>query len=248
MRTLITGASSGLGAEMARQLAARGHDLVITARRVGQLEELREQILAAHPDRTIDVVALDVTDPDDVFDVFRASAPLDRIIVNAGAGGSRPVGTGGHERNRLIANTNFMGALHQMEAAMELFRAAGHGHLVVISSFTAVRGLRGGPAVYSATKRAVAHLAEGLRAETIGTDIDVTTVYPGYIRTDMLADAIYTPFTVDTEPGVRSMVKGIEARRYNVYSPGLPWMPLSVAFKLLPLPVVAKFAKPSRGE
>jgi short-subunit dehydrogenase len=61
MRILITGASAGLGAEMARQFADRGHDLVLTARRVDRLEQLREEILAKHPGRRIDVAALDVT-------------------------------------------------------------------------------------------------------------------------------------------------------------------------------------------
>jgi NADP-dependent 3-hydroxy acid dehydrogenase YdfG len=63
--------------------------------------------------------------------------------------------------------TNFVAALAQIEAAMEQFRAQKRGHLVVISSFSAVRGLRGGPAVYAATKRGIAHLAEGLRLSTL---------------------------------------------------------------------------------
>ena len=68
---LITGASSGLGAEMARQLAASGHDLAITARRVERLEALRDEIAAAHPDATVSVHALDVTDHDQVFAVVK---------------------------------------------------------------------------------------------------------------------------------------------------------------------------------
>ena len=64
--TLITGASSGLGAEMARQFAALGHDLALTARRTDRLDELKAQILAAHPDRRVETYALDVTDDDAV--------------------------------------------------------------------------------------------------------------------------------------------------------------------------------------
>src|SRR6185312_5114626 len=99
MLTLITGASAGLGAEMARQLAAGGDDLVLTARRVERLEQLREQILAAHPGRRVEVAALDVTDEAEVFRVFREHAPLERVIVNAGLGGAQVVGSGGHEHN-----------------------------------------------------------------------------------------------------------------------------------------------------
>ena len=69
---LITGASSGLGAEMARQFAAAGYDLALCARRIERLEELRAEILAAHSDRRVEIRALDVNDADQVFEVFRA--------------------------------------------------------------------------------------------------------------------------------------------------------------------------------
>ena len=69
---LITGASSGLGAEMARQLAARGHDLALAARRTDRLEELRAEIAVQHPAVRVEVRALDVNDHDQVFEVFRA--------------------------------------------------------------------------------------------------------------------------------------------------------------------------------
>ena len=229
MRILITGASAGLGAEMARQFADRGHDLVLTARRVDRLEQLRDEILAKHPSRKIDIAALDVTDDDAVLRVFAEQAPFDRVVVNAGVGSGRPVGTGDHATNRAIAMTNFVAALAQVEAAMQQFRAQGRGHLVVISSFAALRGLRGGPAVYAATKRGIAHLAESLRSE-------------------MTADHTRAPFTVDTEPGVRAIVAGVEKRRAAVYAPTLPWAPLSIVMRLLPLPVVSKLTRPPRGE
>ena len=87
---LITGASSGLGEEMARQFAARGHDLALCARRTDRLETLKASIAAQHPDVRVVVRALDVNDHDQVFEVFRAFradfGTLDRVIVNAGLG------------------------------------------------------------------------------------------------------------------------------------------------------------------
>jgi NAD(P)-dependent dehydrogenase (short-subunit alcohol dehydrogenase family) len=145
MLTLITGASAGLGAEMARQLAERGHDLVLTARRVDRLEELAGEILAKHPELRVEVAELDVTDEEQVFEVFRRFAPLDRVIVNAGVRSAKMVGTGGHADNLAVGRTNFLAALAQIEAAMEQFRNRGRGHLVVISSVAAMRGLLGGP-------------------------------------------------------------------------------------------------------
>src|SRR5680860_878744 len=116
---LITGASSGLGAEMARQFAALGHDLALCARRTERLEELEAEILAAHPDRRIEVRALDVTDHDSVFTVFRDFAAtfgrLDRVVINAGMGNGAPLGTGRFEANLETAMTNFVGALAQTE-------------------------------------------------------------------------------------------------------------------------------------
>ena len=124
---LITGASSGLGAEMARQFAARGHDLALCARRTDRLEELRAEILAADPGRRVEVRALDVNDDDQVFEVFRAFradfGTIDRVVVNAGLGKGAPLGTGGHAANRETAMTNFLAALAQCDAAMEIFRA-----------------------------------------------------------------------------------------------------------------------------
>ena len=76
---LITGASSGLGAEMARQFAAKGHDLALTARRTERLEALRTELAERHPQITVVIHSLDVTDHDQVFKVFRAAKLEDRL-------------------------------------------------------------------------------------------------------------------------------------------------------------------------
>jgi short-subunit dehydrogenase len=256
---LITGASSGLGAEMARQFAAAGHDLALCARRVERLEELRDEILAARaPGSTqprVEVRALDVNDADQVFEVFRgfrdafaangpgaaAGRTLDRIVINAGLGKGAPLGTGGHAANRETAMTNFVGALTQAEAAMEVFRAQDAGHLVMISSMSAVRGLPRSMTTYAATKAGVAHLAEGLRNELLGKPIKVTVLYPGYIASEMNERvARTTPLMVSTEKGVRAMVDAIEKEKASAHVPALPWAPLSVVMRHAPLPVFKK--------
>lgn len=246
--TLITGASSGLGAEMARQLAASGNDLALCARRTERLEELRTEIVAAHPDRRVAFAALDVTDDAAVFDVFRSLTAelggLDRVIVNAGLGKGAPIGKGRFDANRETAMTNFVGALAQCEAAMEHFRAVGKGHLVVISSMSAMRGMPKSMTVYAATKAGIAALAEGIRSEMLGRpdlDITVTTIYPGYIRSEM-NDKVeqQTKFMVDTETGVRAMVEAIEKGVDNARVPSWPWKPLGTAMRHLPLKVVRK--------
>jgi short-subunit dehydrogenase len=242
---LITGASSGLGAEMARQFAAGGHDLALCARRLDRLEELRAEILAAHPDRRVEVRALDVNDPDRVFEVFRdfhvTLGTIDRVVVNAGLGKGAPLGTGRYDANRETAMTNFVGALTQSEAAMEILRAQGTGHFVMISSMSAMRGLPRSMTTYAATKAGVAHLAEGLRNELLGTDIKVTVIYPGYIASEMNEHvAQKTPLMVSTEKGVKAIVEAIEKEKAHACVPPLPWAPMSVLMKHAPLPVFKK--------
>lgn len=243
---LITGASSGLGAEMARQLAALGHDLALCARRTERLEELRTEILAAHPDRRVVVGALDVTDMDATLTTFRALRDelgrLDRVVVNAGLGKGAPLGTGQHEANRETAATNFLGALHQCEAAMEAFRAQGGGHLVMVSSMSALRGMPKSMTTYAATKAGVAHLAEGLRTELHGKDgYQVTVLYPGYIRSEMNEHVEQqTPLMVSTDKGVRAMVEAMEKEVDSACVPRLPWSVLAPVMKHAPIPVLRK--------
>jgi len=245
--TLITGASSGLGAEMARQLAARGQDLALCARRTDRLEQVRAEILAAHPHRRVAIRGLDVTDDEAVFEVFRGFAAdlgaLDRVVINAGCSAGAPIGTGRYQANRQTAMTNFVAALAQAEAAMEILRGQRRGHLVFISSIAAMRGFPRSMATYAATKAAVATLAEGLRSEVQASpelDIVVTTIYPGFIRTELNASATRAPFMVDTEQGVRGIVAAIEKGRASARVPAWPWLPAGTAMRHVPLGVLRR--------
>ncbi len=245
-RILITGASSGLGAEMARQFAAKGHDLALCARRLDRLEDLRKEIEATHPGVSVVVRALDVDDNDAVFAVFKDLAAdlggLDRVIVNAGLGKGAQIGTGRFDANRQTAMTNFVSALAQCEAAMEIFRAAGQGHLVVISSMGAMRGLPRALTTYAATKAGLAALAEGIRVDVLGTPIKVTTIYPGYIQSEMNDQVAQKPrMMADTPTGVRSIVAAIEREPAQAKVPAWPWVPLSFVLRHAPLSVIRKF-------
>jgi short-subunit dehydrogenase len=244
-RTLITGASSGLGAEMARQFAARGVDLGLCARRTERLEELRAEILAAHPERTVVIRPLDVNDHPAVFRVFREIADelggLDRVIVNAGLGKGASVGTGRFDANKQTITTNLVSALAQCEAAMEIFREANAGHLVVVSSLSALRGMPKSMTAYAASKAGLATLAEGIRSDVLGTPIKVTTLLPGYIRSEMNEQvAQRTPLMSSTSDGVRSMVRAIEKEAASAMVPAWPWRPLSVVLRHAPLPVLRR--------
>ncbi|MGQ0839736.1 SDR family oxidoreductase [Actinokineospora sp.] len=243
---LITGASSGLGEEMARQFAAKGRNLALAARRTDRLEELRVELVQANPGITVVVRALDVNDHDAVFKVFgefrTELGDIDRVIVNAGLGKGQSIGTGHFHANKQTAETNFVAALAQCEAAMEIFRARNAGHLVVISSMSAMRGMPRNLSTYAATKAGIAALAEGIRADMLGKPIEVTTIYPGYIRSEMNSTLKKTPLMVDTVPGVRAMVRAIEREPATACVPGWPWSVVGFAMRTLPLGVVAKMS------
>jgi short-subunit dehydrogenase len=243
---LITGASSGLGAEMARQFADLGHDLALCARRIEKLDALEAEIVAAHPDRRVERRTLDVTDDDQVFEVFRAFkkdfGTIDRVVINAGLGKGAPLGTGRYDANRETAMTNFVAALAQSEAAMEIFREQNAGHFVMISSMSAMRGMPKTMTTYAATKAGAAHIAEGLRNELYGKPIKVTVLYPGYISSEMneKVDPAKAKGMVSTEKGVRSMVAAIEKEVDSACVPPLPWAPMSLLMKHAPLGVLKR--------
>ncbi|SDE73702.1 hypothetical protein SAMN05660485_01723 [Blastococcus fimeti] len=240
---LVTGASAGLGEEMARQFADLGYDLALCARRTERLDALAEEI-RARTGRRVETAALDVTDADAVPAVFGRFAEsfgtIDRVVVNAGIGKGAALGTGRADANRATAMTNFVGALAQTEAALEIFRRQARGHLVLISSISGLRGMRKAMTTYAATKAGVAALAEGLRVERI-PGVDVSVIYPGYIRSEMNEHVQQkTRFMVDTPTGVRSMVDAIEERRARAYVPAWPWVPVGFLLRVLPLSVVRK--------
>jgi hypothetical protein len=244
---LITGASSGLGEGMAREFARRGRDLALCARRVDRLQKLKKELERKYKGIRVSVKSLDVNDYEQVFTVFREFAAelggLDRVIVNAGLGKGQPIGTGNFFRANLkTAQTNFVAALAQCEAAVEIFREQKRGHLVMISSMSAMRGMPRNLTTYAATKAGVAALAEGIRAELMRTPIKVTTIFPGYIRSEINERVKKTHFMVDTETGCKALVAAIEREPVKASVPLWPWLPMGVLMRHLPLKWVAKMA------
>lgn len=243
---LITGASSGLGRGMAREFAAMGRNLALCARRTDRLEELKQELEGKHKGIKVSVMALDVLDYDQVFEVFKAFreefGSIDRIIVNAGMGKGQPLGTGYFWANRQTAETNFVAALAQCEAAMEIFRAQNDGHLVMISSMSAMRGMPKNLTTYAATKAGVASLTEGIRAEMIGKPIKVSTIYPGYIRSEINEKVKNTPFMVDTETGCRLLVKAIEKESAEACVPRWPWVVMGFLMRNMPLKMISRMS------
>lgn len=149
------------------------------------------------------------------------------------------MGTGGFSANRRTAETNFVAALAQAESAMEIFYRQGHGHLVLVSSVSALPGLPRSATAYAATKAGVPALEEGIRADTVGTPIRVSVILPGYIRTEMNAQ-LRAPLMVDTVVGVRAMVRAIEREVPRALVPWWPWRVLAPVIRHAPLRVLRR--------
>jgi len=243
---IITGASSGLGRGMAVEFAKKGHNLALCARRIDRLIELKQQLLTINSDIQVTIKELDVNNHPQVFEVFKAFnselGTVDRVIVNAGMGKGASIGTGHFHANKKTAETNFVAALAQCEAAMEIFRAQNHGHLVTISSVMAVRGFRRAATVYAASKAALTSLTEGIRIDVMNKPIKVTCLHPGFIRSEINENIEKVPFIVDTETGCRALVKSIEKEIASAYVPFWPWSLFHWAMRIAPQFLIRKLS------
>jgi short-subunit dehydrogenase len=231
---------------MARAFAAKGRDLALCARRTDRLDELKAELLDRHPGITVVVAVLDVNDHDQVPKVFAELSDelggIDRIIVNAGIGKGAPLGAGKLWANKATIETNLVAALVQIETAVEMFNTAGGGHLVLISSVLANKGVPGVRAAYAASKAGVSSLGESLRAEYAKGPIKVTVIEPGYIESEMTAKSETTTLMVDNETGTKAMVDAIEREPGRAAVPSWPWAPLVLLLRLLPPELAARFA------
>jgi short-subunit dehydrogenase len=188
---VVTGASSGIGEQLARDLAARGAHVALLARRADRLEQLADEL--GHSG----ITALPV--PCDVADRAAVDAALERIVRQLGhvdllvnnAGYGAHVLFKDHDVADIerMVRTNVLGVVYTIKAVLPAMRARRQGWIVNVSS---VAGKLGQPdeAVYSATKFAVAGLSEGISYELAPLGIHVMTVYPALVRTEMFTDAV----------------------------------------------------------
>jgi hypothetical protein len=239
---VITGASSGLGEGMARHLAKRGHRLALCARRRDRLDTLAAE-LAKLPGGDPIVEELDVTDyasiPAVMDRIAKRLGRIDVVIANAGIAVNTPIGKGKFDDVRRTIETNLLGAIATIEAAVELFRKQGGGHVVGISSVAAARGMKGQGA-YSASKAGLSRYLEALRVEVLRDNIRVTDLAPGYIDTDLNRSIPNRPFLVTAERGTEILANLIEKQVAFRYVPAWPWTIVAQVLKILPAKAVAR--------
>ncbi len=214
-RAVIIGASSGIGEELARVMAADGWELGIAARRKDRLDEL-----AASLGGRVEVAGLDVAQPITAMaalDAFLESlGPVDVVVVNAGIG--IPNFKLGWEPEAATIDVNVTGFAAMTNVAVRYFEKQGKGHLVGISSVAALRGGYGAPA-YSASKAFVSNYLEAVRVQAHKRKLNlaVTDVRPGYVHTAMTEGQKGMFWVADVAVAARQILSAIKGRRKCVY-------------------------------
>jgi NAD(P)-dependent dehydrogenase (short-subunit alcohol dehydrogenase family) len=226
----ITGASSGIGEALARELAGRGARVAITARRADRLAEIAGEGMLAVP--------ADVTDPD----AMRAAAarvedglgPIDLAVLNAGTWRQMDVTAWDTELFRRHVETNLMGMVHGIDAVLPGMRRRRGG---VIAGVSSVAGYRGWPSseAYGSTKAAEINLLESLRIDLLPLGIRVLTVCPGFVRSDLTAQNTFRmPFLMEPPDAAARIADGIAREKAELVFP-LPMMLLMKATRLVPV-------------
>ena len=240
---VITGASAGIGKALALELASRGYDLGLFARRGDALDALAKEVRAKHG-RKVETAILDVSHDEDVGPALDAIAAklggMDVVIANAGITAIHRTGAGDFEVEKQVLRTNLIGAMATIDAAVRHFRTKGKGHVVGVSSIAAYRPIPGSGA-YSASKAALTSYLDAARRELRKKGITVTAIHPGFIETEITSDMKKYPFLVSAEAAAREMADAIEAKKEDVLVPAWPWRVLVPVMRVLPEPIVSRF-------
>lgn len=241
---MITGASSGIGKGIALEVASRGANVALLARR----EELLQEIVSEARARNVKGVsaAADVRDVKAVreaADRFRKElGPIDMLIANAG------IGTADHatrltpEHAANVIGINVLGAVNSVTAVLPGMVERGQGRLVAISSLAAYRGLAKSGA-YCASKAALTSYFESLRIDLRHTGVGVSVIHPGFIKTDLTAGRhSKMPYLMELDYGVKKIVWAIE-REKKTYA--FPWQLATIvrACMLMPATMYDRFAE-----
>ena len=185
---VITGATSGIGEAIARAYLKEGENVVLTGRRTERLEVLKNEFVATFPNQKVWTFPLDVTDMSMVktvcSEILETVGQVDILVNNAGlALGLAPYQDYEELDMLTMLNTNVKGLMVVTRCFLPSIVTANQGHIINMGSTAGIYAYAGA-AVYSATKAAVKTFSDGLRIDTIATDIKVTTIQPGIVETD----------------------------------------------------------------
>lgn len=214
----ITGASSGIGAALARDMARHGWQVAASGRDRGRLEALcNDSPRAIHP------FALDVTDQGANESVVKAIeaqlGPIDLAVLNAGVGSGFSVETFDAADVQSRMAINYGGAVNGIGAVLPGMMKRRAGHIALTASVAGFRGLPGG-GPYSASKAAMIALAESLKPDLAPHGITMTVITPGFVRTPLTdKNRFPMPFIIEPEAAAIRIRRGLEAKRFEITFP-----------------------------
>lgn len=224
----VTGASSGIGAEICKQLAAEGVIVAASARNAEALNVLGSNIHA---------FPLDVSNEKAVADTFvaieTAHGPIDLIIAGAGTYTPASAADFRTEMFRRMYEVNYLGVINVLAATLPTFRARRAGHVSWIASVSGYRGLPKA-AAYGPTKAALINLAESLKPELDRDGVKVSVINPGFVRTPMTSvNDFEMPFLMEPADAARATIAGLTKNKFEVAYP-TPFVAIMKFGRLLP--------------
>jgi short-subunit dehydrogenase len=238
---VITGASGGLGGEIAKHYAARARKLTLLGRDPSRLQAVTS--ICEQRGAQVDVILCDVADASGMQSALLkadAWAPVDLIIANAAIGGKAALGGTWGEHGavaRHIMTTNALGVVNTVAPLIQPMVTRGRGCIVVIGSLAGWEGLPDAPA-YSASKAAVTTYARGLRRQLYLSGVSVLLVSPGFIKTPMSASLPFSkPFSWTADRAAAHIVRRIARQQAEIVFPW-PLQAFAVALRFLPMRLV----------
>ena len=236
-RGIILGASDGIGAALARKLTKEGYTLALIARRQDKLSSLCEEINALEGETRALAYVHDVANYDEVPDLLRKVVAdlggLDLLVFMAGVNFPPGLNNYNFEGDRKMIEVNLIGAMAWLDPVAAMFQSAKAGQIVGISSVAGDRGRVGNPG-YNTSKAALTTFLEALRNRLTRHGVNVLTVKPGFVNTEMVKAAQGgTPFMIEPEQAANEIYNAMKKRKQVIYTPSL-WRWIMLAIQHVP--------------
>ncbi len=243
MNVWIAGASSGIGAALAKRYASDGHTVFISARSVDKLNAVATEAEALTGE--IKVVAVDVTDNASVLAAvaeIQSAGRIDVAVLNAGYYEPIELDALTLEHFQNTYDVNLHGVIRCLLAVLPNMRAESHGQIAIVSSVSGYSGLPRA-AAYGSSKAALINLAESLQPECQAAGVDVRLINPGFVKSPLTdKNSFEMPFIIEADEAADRIANGLESKRFEVHFPKrfTLWLKL---LKLLPYGLYLRLTK-----